>query len=66
MKTNLTTIIEETHICTGGFDLKNYIEQINKLSLDMPVIIEHLVSEEEYINAVKRIEYVAKGKSENE
>lgn len=66
MKTNLTTIIEETFVGNGGFDLKNYINQINNISSDMPVIIEHLGSEDEYINAVKHIEFITKGKSENE
>ena len=61
----LTTIIEETFVGNGGFDLKNYINQINNISSDMPVIIEHLGSEDEYINAVKRIEFITKGKNEN-
>lgn len=66
MKPNLTTIIKETAIGSGGFDLKNYIAQINALSLDMPVIIEHLGSEDEYINAVTRIKAIMKGRNENE
>lgn len=66
MKTNLPTSIEETAVGKGGFDLKNYINQIDNISSDMPVIIEHLESEEGYIKAVKHIEFLMNGGKKDE
>lgn len=65
MKPNLTTIIQEVFLGDGEFDLNNYINRINTISEDMPVIIEHLGNEDEYVNAVKRIEFITKGKNEH-
>ncbi len=60
MQTNLTTIIRETALGDGGFDLKNYIDQINSISPDMSIIIEHLKKEEDYICAIEYIKSITK------
>lgn len=55
LKNNLTVHLSEAPCGQGGFNITNYIAQINKLSPDMPVIIEHLSDENDYIKAVEYI-----------
>lgn len=55
LENHLTLCLNEVPCGQGGFNLKNYIEQIDKLDKNMPVIIEHLEIEEEYIKAIKYI-----------
>ena len=55
LDTRLTVKLKEVPCGEGGFNLKNYIEQLDKLSKNMPVIIEHLDVEEEYRKAIKYI-----------
>lgn len=50
-----TVNLKEVACGEGDFNLKNYVNQIDALDEDMPVIIEHLQTEEEYFKA---IEYV--------
>lgn len=66
MKRNLTTIIKETTIGDGNFDLKNYINNINNISKDMPIIIEHLTNEEEYIHSINYVKSILKGSNKHE
>lgn len=56
LESHLTLKLKEVPCGEGGFNLKHYIEQINLLDENMPVIIEHLDKEEEYIKAIKYIE----------
>lgn len=51
----LTVSILETECGNGGFDIKNYISEANKISADMPMIIEHLNDIEKYLKAVEYI-----------
>ena len=55
MGSKLTTLLKEGPCGEGGFDLKNYIAQIDQISPDMTVIIEHLESYELYF---KTIDYI--------
>lgn len=55
MDTRLTVHLQETACGQGGFDIANYIRRIDELDPDMPVIIEHLSREEDYIQAVRFI-----------
>ena len=48
----LPMALREVPCGEGGFNLKHYIERINELDPDMPVIIEHLEREEQYLDAV--------------
>ncbi len=51
----LTVSIPETECGQGGFDIKTYISEAEKINPDMPVIIEHLDNIEKYLVAVKYI-----------
>ena len=55
LENHLTVSLKEVPCGEGGFNLKNYIEKIDKLDANMPVVIEHLAVEEEYIKAIKYI-----------
>ena len=48
----LPVSLREVPCGEGGFNLKHYIERINALNPDMPVIIEHLDSDEAFLKAV--------------
>jgi sugar phosphate isomerase/epimerase len=52
LRNKMTLTLDETFPGTGGFDIKNYIEQADRINSGTPFIIEHLGSEEEYIRAV--------------
>ncbi len=51
----LTVSIPETECGQGGFDIKTYISEAEKINPDMPMIIEHLNVTEEYLKAIKYI-----------
>ena len=55
LENHLTVSLKEVPCGEGGINLKNYIKQIDRLNRDMPVIIEHLQIEEEYVKAIKYI-----------
>lgn len=55
LDSRLTVQLKEVPCGQGGFNLKNYIDQIDQLDENMPVIIEHLAVEEEYIKAIRYI-----------
>ena len=55
LDTRLTVKLQEVPCGEGGFNLKNYIEQIDSLDIDMPIIIEHLENEDDYVKAIKYI-----------
>ena len=50
---DLTVSIRETEPGTGGVDLEYYIEQAEKYDIDMPMIIEHLESMDQYLRAIE-------------
>ena len=52
---HLTVQMREVPCGEGGFSLKHYIDRINLLDENMPVIIEHLSIEEEYRKAIRYI-----------
>lgn len=55
LENRLTVSLREVPCGQGGFNLKNYIEQLDKLDINMPVIIEHLSQEDDYIKAISYI-----------
>jgi len=55
LDTELTVLLKEVPCGEGGFNIKNYLQQLDKLDKDMPVIIEHLQTEEEYRNAINYV-----------
>jgi len=55
LKNNLTVQLTEVPCGQGGFHLTNYINRINELNPALPVIIEHLSLEEEYMQAIDYI-----------
>ena len=52
LEKRLTVVMPETPCGTGSFDLRYYIKLIDALSPEMPVVIEHLPNEEDYLAAV--------------
>jgi hypothetical protein len=40
---------------TGGLDYATYIREINKLNPDLPLLIEHLRSDEDYCKAAAHL-----------
>lgn len=58
LRTTLTTHIDETRPGTGGLDYGEYLRQIAKLP-HVPLMLEHLESEEEYDLAAKHVRSVA-------
>lgn len=56
LQTSLTLHLKEVPCGEGNFDLKTYIQEADKASCDMPMIIEHLQSEEEYLASIRYIQ----------
>jgi len=57
----LTVHLDEVRPGLGGLDYRAYLQELNKLSPDIPLMIEHLPTAEEYELAAKHIRAVAKG-----
>jgi sugar phosphate isomerase/epimerase len=57
----LTTHLDEVRPGLGGLDYRVYLQELNKLSPDIPLMLEHLPTEEEYALAASHIRAVAKG-----
>lgn len=55
----LTVHLDETRPGTGNLDYKVYLQELNKLDPDTPIMVEHLPSGEEYSLAVQYIRSVA-------
>ncbi len=66
LQPQLTTIIRETALGTGGFDLKHYIDCIDTVSPEMSVVIEHLDGEDDYIRAVEYVKSITGGTEKHE
>lgn len=63
LRNRLTISLEETFPGTGGFDIAAYIAAADAVSPGMPMIIEHLASEDDYIRAVRYVQGPARGAS---
>jgi sugar phosphate isomerase/epimerase len=55
----LTVHMSEVRLGLGGFDLFGFLQEVQRLDADMPVLLEHLPSEEEYRLAHAHLEQVA-------
>lgn len=65
LKNDLTFQLQEVQCGKGSFDLEKYAEQVNKIDDNIPMLIEHLKTEEQYREAFayvgKRLEaYMSK------
>ena len=56
----LTTHLDEVRPGLGGLDYSVYLQELNKLIPDVPLMLEHLPNEEEYTLAAKHVRAVAK------
>lgn len=56
----LTFNLKETYCGDGNLDIVRYAELIHECDKDMPFILEHLSSEEEYINSLKYVQELLK------
>ena len=64
LENRLTVTLKEVLCGKGGFNLKNYIDRLDELDENMPVIIEHLNSEEEYLEGIQYINSLKDGRDE--
>lgn len=55
LKNTSTAVFEEVLIGTGGIDYPVLLEEISKLPLDTPALLEHLETEEEYDRAAEAV-----------
>ena len=55
LSNRLTFQLSECEPLEGGFETAHYLQGLEKLNADMPVIIEHLETDEEYILAVEKV-----------
>ncbi|MCC7352874.1 MAG: sugar phosphate isomerase/epimerase [Anaerolineae bacterium] len=57
----LTVHLDEVRPGLGGLDYRTFLQELNRLDPDTPLMIEHLRSAEEYALAAGHIRLVAKG-----
>lgn len=55
LRDELTFQLEETYCGNGTLNIEKYISLMNQYNLDMPVIIEHLNTDEEYRASLKYV-----------
>jgi sugar phosphate isomerase/epimerase len=55
----LTTHLDEVRIGLGGLDYRVFLQELNKLSPDVPLMLEHLANKEEYALAAGQVRKVA-------
>ncbi|MCR1839284.1 sugar phosphate isomerase/epimerase family protein [Murimonas intestini] len=55
LKTEYTFQLEETYCGNGSLNIEKYISLIDQYDKDMPVIIEHLDTDEEYISSLNYV-----------
>lgn len=60
LQPNLTTHLDEVRPGLGALDYRTYLEELDRLLFDVPLMLEHLPSEEEYVAAGAYIRSVAK------
>jgi len=58
LHTNLTVHLDEVLIGTGGLDYKVYLKELSKLN-NVPLMLEHLKTKEEYKQAAANVRKVA-------
>ena len=56
LEPQLTLHLQETGCGRGGLDIACYLREAERCSPDLPVLIEHLHSEEEYLAALHRVQ----------
>ena len=57
---NLTVHLDEIRPGLGGLDYRTYLTELDRLEDDVPLMLEHLASAEEYAAAAEHIRSVAK------
>ena len=55
LKTEYTFQLEETYCGNGSLNIEKYASLINQYNRDMPLIIEHLKTDEEYISSLNYV-----------
>ena len=55
LEPTLTFKLQETGVADGSLNLRHYLELADKEDSDMPLIIEHLTTDEEYILALRYV-----------
>lgn len=63
LREELTFQLQEVPCGEGAFPIEHYIRRINECNPDMPVVIEHLTKDEEYISSLHYVQ-VRLGKRE--
>ncbi len=59
LQTNLTVHLDEVLLGTGGLDYKVFLTELSKLK-NVPLMLEHLKTKEEYIQAAANVRNIAK------
>ncbi len=60
LSNKLTVHLDEARPGTGGLDYRTFLQEVNRISDDIPLMLEHLPSEEEYRLATGYIRGIAK------
>lgn len=60
MEQGMTSLLREVGVGLGELDVAHYIRRADMLSPEMPMIIEHLSSDQEYLDAIDRVKNIAK------
>ncbi|GGE31474.1 hypothetical protein GCM10011391_07660 [Pullulanibacillus camelliae] len=60
LRDHLTVHLEETWPGNGRLDYKVFLNEVNKLSSDMPVLLEHLQKDDEYKQGAEYIRQLAR------
>jgi sugar phosphate isomerase/epimerase len=60
LSSKLTVHLDEVRPGTGGLDYRVYLKELNKLDPDMPLVLEHLETQEEYRIAADYVRSVAR------
>lgn len=55
LSNRLTFQLSECEPLEGGFEMVHYLQGLQKLNANMPVIIEHLETDEEYVLSVEKV-----------
>ena len=58
LSTRLTFRAEECAPLCGEFETKRYLSLLESVDKDMPVIVEHLTTDEEYLQALDRLKAI--------
>jgi len=61
LREKMTVHLDEVRPGTGGLDYRVYLEELSRLDPDVPLMIEHLPTAEEYAKAAAHIRAVAAG-----